>query len=377
MRLLFLTRSLGNGGAERQLAELVRVIDKTRFDVTLATFYTGGARWTDVSNIPKVRLTSLEKRGRWDVTAAWRNSLQLARNVKPQIVYSFRSVGNLLALSVAQAVGAKVVWGIRRSTKMLPLRDPIALLIYYLGVLLSYRADRVVYNSVCGRNLHLHRGYCENNSVIIPNGFDTEHFRPDLEARRRQREEWGFGDSESLVGIVGRLDPVKDHQLFLKAAASVSPMNCRVRFVVIGGGSDSYTNKLRQRAVEWGIMDRLLWVGESDDMVGAYNAMDIVALCSKEEGCPNVVGEAMACGVPCVVTDVGDAALMVGDTGLVVPPGSPEAMAAAWIKLLAMSTEDLHRVGLSARNRIIREYSLGIMVESTSTLLEGLVLPNA
>ncbi len=108
-------------------------------------------------------------------------------------------------------------------------------------------------------------------------------------------------------------------------------------------------------------------------MADAYNALDILALCSKEEGCPNVVGEAMACGVPCVVTDVGDAAIMVGDTGQVVPPSDSEAMAGAWARLMELSDEDRHRYGLAARNRIIELYSLERMVEQTSNLLENLV----
>jgi glycosyltransferase involved in cell wall biosynthesis len=266
-----------------------------------------------------------------------------------------------------------VVWGIRRSTKMLPVTKPIDLGMFALGAMLSHRVDRVVYNSECGRDLHLRRGYCEHNAVVIANGFDTQYFRPDWEVRRRKRATWGVDDEETLIGIIGRIDPVKDHHLFLQTAARIVS-EYRTRFVVVGGGSDSYVKKLQQRAKRLGIEHRVLWVGETDEMVDIYNALDIVALCSKEEGFPNVIGEAMACGVPCIITDVGDAALMVGDTGLVVPPGNSEAMAAAWIKVLNLSADDRHRMGLAARERIAREYGIELMVARTSALLEGLVL---
>ncbi len=191
IRVLFLTRSLGNGGAERQLVSLVRTMDKNIFDITLAVFYPGGPRWDDVAAIPGVGLVSLNKRGRWDATGVLRSALRLARKVQPHIVYGFRSTGNLLSLALARAARAKLVWGIRRSTKALPLKDLPALGLYYAGALFSYYADRVVYNSACGKELHLAHGYCARKAVVISNGFDTTHFRPDAEARNRQRLAWG------------------------------------------------------------------------------------------------------------------------------------------------------------------------------------------
>lgn len=374
IHVLFLTRSLNTGGAQRQLGELARALDKNQFEVTVATFYPGGAVWEELRGIPTLRLVSLEKRGRWDGYRVWRAALKLVNETRVDVIYGFREAGNLLALPLARVSGAKVVWGIRRSTKALPVHDPFALGMFYLGALLSRAADKVIYNSSCGRNFHIGRGYCAPNANVIPNGFNTMRFQPDAEAREKQRCEWGMKGREVLLGIVGRLDPVKDHHLFLETAARVGRIHPDVRFVVVGGGSGKYLNVLQSKASTLGVADKFLWIGESENMLRVYNALDTVVLCSREEGCPNVVGEAMACGVPCVVTDVGDTATMVGDTGIVVAPGDLEAMVAAWIEQLRRLAKNWHEMGLSARNRITQEYSLEKMVERTSTLLEKTVL---
>lgn len=373
-RVLFLTRSLNTGGAQRQLTELVRAIDKSRFHITVASFYPGGIFWEEIRGIPGVRIVSLEKRGRWDLFGVWRSALKLLKETRVDVVYGYREGGNLIALPLARVAGAKLIWGIRDSSKRLP-SDLVALGMFGLSAIFSRWADCVIYNSVCGRDIYISRGYCSRNDAVIPNGFDTRRFRPDAMARERQRTAWGIGPREKLIGVIGRLNPVKDHNLFMESAASVSRTYRDVRFVVIGGGNDDYKNSLQCRAQELGIVDRVLWAGENNEMVRVYNALDIVSLCSKEEGCPNVVGEAMSCGVPCVVTDVGDAALMVGSIGLVVPPGNPEAMAVAWGKLLDLPIDDLHQMGIAARKRVIREYGLEIMVERTSSLFESMVQP--
>ncbi len=241
---------------------------------------------------------------------------------------------------------------------------------YWLGKLLSRFPARVVFNSIHGRALYLERGYCRRNAVVVSNGFNTEYFQPNAQARQMQRAIWGIGESESVVGLVGRLNPVKDHPLFLKVAAQILRICRSVRFVCVGGGPQAYEAQLRQEAERLGLRDRILWVGESSDMSAVYNALDILALCSKEEGCPNVVGEAMACGVPCVVTDVGDAAYLLGDRKYVTPPGHPLAMAHAVKSVLDLSQEKRLALGRVARQRIIDNFSLHVLATRTEALLK-------
>lgn len=374
LRVLFIIPSLGAAGAERQLTELVKGIDKRRFAVTVTTFYDpdtydGGALWPELAALPEVGLYSLHKRGRATVPQTMWRLLRLAQRVQPHVIHGYMG-GNTPAMLVGRILRTPVVWGIRRSSKELA-RDPLDLFLFLLEAALSRRVDRVIYNSQRGRTLHLRRHYSAHNAVVIPNGFDTARFRPNAAARARQRAEWGIPEATTLVGMVGRLHPVKDHPLFLRAAARLAPMHPELRFVCIGGGvaADRYLARLQQLARDLGLADRVLWVGEQRDMVAAYNALDALVLCSKEEGFPNAVGEAMACGIPCLTTDVGDAAILVGDPARVVPPEDTEALAACLQRILQRDRPSRQQLGACARARIQGEFSLAHLVERTQALL--------
>ncbi len=373
LRVLFLIRSLGRGGAERQFSVLLRGLDKGRFDASAACFYPGGAFWEEVKDLPGLKLLSLDKRGRWEVFGLLRRGLRLVRTTRPQVLYSFGEAANLVALLLGRAAGAKAVWGIRRSTTELPVEDKLALASFWAGAALSRLAHRVVYNSECGRQRYRHRGYSAHNAEVIPNGFDCERFRPDEAAGRRQREAWRIGPSDRLLGIVGRLHPVKGHLLFLRAADAISKQIGNAKFVVIGGGPGGYRQSLQASAWALGLNDRMHWVSECDDVASAYNALDVLVSCSKEEGCPNVLGEAMACGVPCVATDVGDAAALIGDAGTVALTNDDAGIARACSALLQLEALDRKRLGLEARQRILQHFSVQSMVQRTSVLLERLV----
>ncbi len=159
-----------------------------------------------------------------------------------------------------------------------------------------------------------------------------------------------------VIGIVARLDPIKDHASFLEAAAGVAAAMPAARFVCVGNGEPVYTASLKTRATALGLDSRLLWAGARHDMSAVYNALDVNVLCSIGEGMPNVLGEAMACGTPCVVTDAGDSALVVGDTGPVVPVRAPRELAAAMIELAGAPPAERHARALQARQRIVERY---------------------
>jgi glycosyltransferase involved in cell wall biosynthesis len=234
IRVLFIIRTVGAGGAERQLAELVRAMRKTDFDVHVAVFYPGGALSGDFAAIPGVHCHSLDKRGRWDVLGFLWRTFRLVRRLRPQIVYSFASEPNLIALFIGRLARAKVAWGIRRSTPDPSALDRLSKLTFRMGAWLSAWPDRVIYNSERGRRTHAQHGYSTANAIVVSNGFDTRRFHPDVAARERQRLGWGVGPQEQLVGIVGRLDPLKNHRVFLEAAARLASLRPNIRFVCVG-----------------------------------------------------------------------------------------------------------------------------------------------
>jgi glycosyltransferase involved in cell wall biosynthesis len=212
----------------------------------------------------------------------------------------------------------------------------------------------------------LSRGFPTEELVLVHNGFNTEQFHPNGEARIKVRNEWGISNSKILVGMVARFDPVKDHATFLRAASLVNKARPDVHFVCVGSGPRSYRQKLQQLSEQLWFSEKVSWPGMRSDMCDVYNAFDIIVSSSMSEGFPNAVGEAMACAVPCVVTDAGDSATLVGDTGFVSEPKNPQALAA---NLISCIESDRHDLGLKARQRILENWSVSKLAEETERII--------
>jgi glycosyltransferase involved in cell wall biosynthesis len=288
------------------------------------------------------------------------------------VVYGYQSVANELSLLIGRLVGAKVVWGIRASNVDLAQYDWLRGVMFRLGAYLSRFADLIIVNSESGARHYSSRGYASNRMVVVPNGIDTQHFSPDPEAGESLRREWGVSPEAPLVGIVARLDPMKGHRNFLCAAALIRAARPDVRFVCVGDGVPEYRRRLIDFSRELGLESVVQWPGTERRITAVMSAIDV--LCSSSvfgEGFSNVVGEAMACGTPCVVTDVGDSAAIVGATGAVVPPCSPEGLAAALLSFLNRDCHDRQEQGRSARRRIEERFSVAALFENTRAALAG------
>jgi glycosyltransferase involved in cell wall biosynthesis len=185
----------------------------------------------------------------------------------------------------------------------------------------------------------------------LPNGFDPDEWRPDEADRTAVRRELGFENGHTVVGLVARVDPEKDHATFLAAAASAVAVRPELRFVLAGRGTE--TLKIPEA-----LRGRMAMLGERRDMPRLYRGLDIATLCSLSEGFPNAVGEAMATALPCIVTDVGDAAEITGETGIVIPPRDPSALAAAIITMIEEGEGPRKRRGQAARARVKEYWSI-------------------
>lgn len=376
-RVMFLIPSLVANGAERQLCELVTHMDPARFEVHVVVFYDpaaciGGDLTPDLAGLPHVRLHSLHKRrGARGYLAALPRLLALAQRIDPQILHGYLD-GNLPALMVAAALRKRLVWGIRASTEPARLKGP-AVAVFKASLWFSRYTDLVIFNSQAGRDSHQADGMRAPNTLVIPNGFDTGRFRPDAQAGSRQREAWGVPPEVPLVGIVGRLAPVKDHSTFLRAAVRLGRALPEARFVCVGAGPEDYAARLRAQAAELGIAHRVLWPGHCEAMPAAYNALSLLILASTAEGFPNALGEAMACGVPCVATRVGDAGLLIGETGCVVEVADDAAMAQAALRLLEEAPECRRERAEAVRSRICARFSCGSLARRSQEALLGLL----
>jgi glycosyltransferase involved in cell wall biosynthesis len=368
VRLFFLIRSLEAGGAERQLIELMRGLDKQRFSVAVATFYDGGAFRSEVEAIEGVRLYSLGKRTRWDLAGFFYRLLGLIRREQSDIIYGQLWTANVVALAAGRLSRKRVVWSVRAASTDFTQYDRLAKWLFDLSALLSRFPDLIIANSFAGREYHIENGFARQNLIVIPNGIDTDRYLFDPAARGRIRGEWGVREDEKVIGMMARIDPMKDHGMFLEAAASLAAARQDIRFVCVGGGEPAWVERMHETSRALGLEGRVIWAGFRRDVGECYSAFDLLVSSSYGEGFPNVVAEAMSTGLECVVTDVGDSAVIIGDTGRVVPPKDVPALAAACEALLAKSSDR----SATARERIVREFSIRKLSDATAAALERL-----
>lgn len=372
LKIAFLIRDLNYGGAQRQLVTLVKDLDKQGFDITVLCFYQGGPLEKDLE-ASGVQIISIEKQGRWDLFSFfWRLVYHLKR-IQPDVLHGYLSESNLLTIFIKPFFPiVRIIWGVRVSDVDLINSDWLSRVNFQWECFFSSLADLIIVNSKAGRDYHLAHGFPADKMVVIPNGIDTERFKPDLEARVKVRLEWGILLEETiLIGLVGRLAPMKDHPTFLKAASLLCKDRQDVHFVCVGSGPEDYTQELYQLTTQLDISEKVIWAGNRADMPAVYNALDI--FCSSSaygEGFGNVIGEAMACGVPCVVTDVGDSAWIVENTGIVVPPQNPEALVAGWSSLIKQQDYKNPVIKLKHRSRIISEFNCNKLLKNVSAILD-------
>lgn len=373
-RVLFLVRSLRQGGAERQLVALASGLHRRGWAVSVVCCYGGGVFQSELEQAG-VPLIDLRKRGRWDVAGFMWRLLRTLRTSRAEIVHGYMTLGNMLALlAPAARPRTRVVWGVRSTIIDRTRRDWLSRLNFRVSCSASRLADRIIANSEAGAAHHASLGYPHARIEVIPNGIDTERFRFDTAGRGRVRGEWQVADGCTLVGLVGRIDPMKDHATFLRAAALLAARDERVRFVCVGGGNSGFAQGIKALATQLGLDARLVWAGPRNDVAAVYSALDIAVSSSCGEGFSNVIAEAMACGRPCVVTNVGDSARIVGDCGAVVEPGDAPALAAA-IERTARELEapgEAARMHAAVRGRIEASYSLDALLRHSERALRAL-----
>lgn len=369
--VMFVTRSLERGGAERQLVALAAGLKSRGWSVSAACFYARGPFLEDLETADVV-VHDLRKRGRWDVVGFLIRFIRLVQRERPAIVHGYLPMANLVAF-VARFVRfeTRVVWGVRASDMRIARYGWLAKLEFFLQCRLSRFADLVVSNSRAGLEYHLQHGFPRKRCSVVPNGIDVRRFRFDQAGRSALRKRWSVPEETVLIGMVARLDPIKGHDVFLAAAAVLARGNPNWRLVCVGSGPAEYARKLRQRAVALGLADSIVWEEARGDMAAVYSAIDVAVSASYGEGFANAVAEAMACGRLCVATDVGDSGGIIGDAGLIVPPGDPHSLAAAIERLMQLGRTERAALAGLARARIESRYDVDRLVTNTEGALRS------
>ncbi|BFU93735.1 MAG: glycosyl transferase [Nitrospira sp.] len=339
----------------------------------VSTFYASGPlrQGLESTGVPVI---SLEKHSRWDVFGFFFRLIWLLRRSRPAVLHAYLSTANVLGVVVKPFVPPmKIVWGLRASNVDLSQYGFLHKLQFWIECRLSRFVDLIIVNSMAGRDYAASRGFPSGKMVVIHNGIDVERFHPDSVARDRIRKAWKVTPQEMLIGLIGRLDPMKGHAHFLHAAALLVHDRYDVRFVCVGNGSQMYRDSLQALCKGLEIDKRVMWFESSYQISEIYNALDIATSSSIfGEGFPNVVAEAMACSVPCVVTDIGDSGWVVGGTGEVVERKNPSELAKGWTRLLDRLVREPD-LGARARARIVEHFQHDRLVERTSAVLAELL----
>ncbi len=356
--ILFVTTTLGTGGAERMMLKILQRLDRQLFEPTVVSLLDEGTigRQIEAMGIPVVclRMDRIHR-----ILVAPFLLARLIRRNRFQLIQGWMYHGNLLAWAGRALAFSKapLSFGIRQSLYGLARERFNTRWVIRGNALLSRRIQGCVFNSRFSLGTHHDFGFGGSNMLVIPNGFDLEAFAPRPQRGAALRAELGLGACP-VVGMVARFHPVKGHHDFLQAAAIVYRRMPQTKFVLAGPGVHTGNLQLMAWAKDLGLLDAMVLLGERTDVPDLNNVFDIACLSSLAEAFPNAVGESMACEVPCVVTDVGDCAEIVGMTGRVVRVGDPESLAAAMLELLEAGRQARESLGRAARLRIMEQFNM-------------------
>lgn len=378
IKVMYIISDLSIGGAEMTLYKLLAKTNRDRFDPVVVSLIDQGVLRQRIEALGIAVFTTGMKAGRPTPAGLWR-LIKLMRRVQPDLIFGWM-YHSCLAAELARILSrhrASVLWSIHDSISAPATQKRLTTAVIKLCRLLSSLPAKIIFVSHAGQSMHQLLGYRAGNSCVIPNGIDVKEFKPSAQARLSVRAELGIPENALLIGLTGRYHPIKDHANFLKAAALNSETNPETHFLLIGRHVDQQNRELCDSIRELGLADRTHLLGERHDTARLAASLDIFSLSSYGESCPNVIGEAMACGVPCVVTDVGDAVWMVGETGRVIPKRDPNALAAAWKEMIDLGPQKREALGLLARLRVIENFPVQSIVAQYEDLYESTLTSKA
>ena len=372
MRILHVITSLSTGGAEMMLQKLLYGLSSRQYTSTVVSLTTIMPIGDELraAGIPVVGMNG--RSGMLTPRQLW----QLARiykDTQPDVIHAWMYHSNVVAQMLiglrSQRSRPGLILSVRGALHAPKEQKVTSRLIRTLDAMMSSRSDAIVFNSRRAAEQHAALGYDRKKIHVIPNGFDVDRFGAMPTERARLRSELGCNDV-TLVGLVARFDRLKGQRVFLEAARLVADASARYKFLLVGRGCDGANEELSRWIAELSLAGSVHLLGERRDIAAIDNALDIAVCSSISESFPNAIGEAMACGVPCVVTDVGDCGFLIGESGFIVPTRQPRALADAIIRMGELSDSGRAALGARARQRVVTEFSIASVVKRFSELYD-------
>lgn len=369
IKITHLIGSLDLAGTELALCKLISRTNRESFETRVISLTGNGPVGPKIRQLG-IRLEHLNMRRGQPNPVGLIKLIRALRRDRPDVLVTWLVHSNLLGgLAAKLAGGVPVVWNVRHAHVERAATKRLTRVANWMAARLSrHLPHAIVFVSHEGRRWYVERGYPQSKSVVLPNGFNVREFRPSDEARPAVRRELGFDEFAPVIGLVARFHPDKDHANFVHAAARILARRPDARFLLCGEGINWQNARLAAMIDAAEIRNAVRLLGPRHDMPRITCALDISVSSSCTEAFSNVIGEAMACGVPCVVTDVGDSARLIGIAGRVVPARDPAALAAACLELLGSPSQERARLGAIARQRVLQNFSLESVVKQYEQL---------
>ncbi|MDR5894331.1 glycosyltransferase [Halomonas mongoliensis] len=370
IKTLHVINGLGQGGAERQLSNLVSYYPS---ESAIFSIMTPGIMADEV-RCSGVKVYSGESHRAASI--GWVSRLRLAiREFQPDVIVGWMYHGNLAAsLSRRLGFSGPILWNVRHSLHDLNKEKVSTRWVIRAGSWLSSTPEKIVYNSAAAASQHEAMGFPHEKRIVLPNGFDLERFKPDAEVRKKVREELGIPYDFFLFGVVGRSHPMKNHLGWVEALKKINLSGKKFACVIVGSGVSEPDGALAAAVREAALNDIVTLLPAQTCPEKIYPALDLLVMPSLwGEGFPNVVGEAMACGVPALVTNVGDAAIVVGKTGFVVDSGEPKKLAKSALEIMELDQGLLKSYGCSALERVEHHYGLPAVAQAYGKLIKDAI----
>ena len=366
MKIVHVIIGLGRGGAEMVLARLVEAhranSDYEHVVVSLTNLGRYGAQLIKMG----VPVYALGLKSAFGVPRVLWLLVRHLRELKPNVVQTWMYHADLLGgLAAKLAGGPPVIWGIHSVDLKRGASRTTRIVQKLCALSSSWLPELIICVAEASRRSHIAVGYDATRMLVIANGFDVEPTPISSAEVKQFRTEHGLRANYVVVGCVGRFHPAKDHRNFVEAAVLLGPEFPEVRFMMVGAGLDANNSALKSWIAAGGMSDRFVLLGERSDVPLCLCAMDVFCSSSRTEAFPLVVGEAMVLARPSVVTDVGDTAVLVGDTAILVERENPQALARGLSTLLVASVKKRQALGQRAYARVRREFSIGQMISRT------------
>ena len=368
IKILNIINSLEVGGAEIMLQKILINTDDTKFKHIIVTLKSKKKLLNDFKS-KNIEIHSLKINNFVNFLKSFKSLLEIVKNINPDYILTWLHPSDFYGLFIKfMYPEVTLIWNIRCSKLIYPIVDFKNILLVKILSKLSKYPDLIISNSFSGIKEHLRLGYKPKEIKVIPNGFDMKIYSSNNSFRKLNRRKFTLNQNDFVIGFVGKYNRIKGIEKFILTANIALKKFSNWKFVLMGRDLTYENNELVNQLKKYKILKNFRLLGERQDVNKILCSFDILSLTSSSEGFPNVIGEAMSCGVPCVSTDVGDCKLIIDETGIISKNHKPQHIFNDWLSIYKMLKNDSSKLKKSARARIKKYYEINFIIKQYEKL---------